>query len=273
MKHITLLAAMAATLPAAAQIADGNFEAGSPSTVWTEASTNFGTPFCTTAACQAGSTVFVPFNGDFFLWFGGAGGAGATMPEEASVEQTCNVITGTDVTLSMWVKYPSPGVTGDFLRVLVDGNVVGQILPEDSADFVDYTGVGFDINAYAGGSHTIRIESMQNDATTLQNILVDQVEILADGASVGLFENEALPGIQVYPNPANTNITLGFNALSGAAVVTVVDLNGKVVSTQVLSEVNQRTFNFDTTTLENGVYMVNVVNNGSTFTQRVMVAH
>lgn len=271
MKHITLVAAMAVTLPAAAQIADGNMEAGPGSGAWTEASTNFTTPFCTTAACAPGSSVFVPFNGDNFLWFGGAG-AGATFPEEASVEQTCNVIAGTDVTLSLWVKYASPGSDNDFFRVLVDGNVVGEILPADSLDYLDYTGVGFDINAYAGGSHTIRLESSQANGAAIQNLLVDQVEILADGASVGLFENEALPGIQVYPNPANTNITLGFNALSGAAVVTVVDLNGKVVSTQVLSEVNQRTFNYDVTSLESGVYMVSVVNSGKTYTQRVMVA-
>jgi hypothetical protein len=273
MKHITLIAAMAATLPSAAQIADGAFEGGSPSTDWTEASTNFGTPFCTMAACAGGENpVFRPFNGDFFLWFGGAG-AGGTFPEEASVEQTCNIISGPSVTLSMWVKYVAPGNAADFFRVLVDGNMVGEIVPADSLDYQEYTGVGFDVSSFAGGSHTVRLESSQANATEIQNLLVDQVELLADGGSIGLFENEALPGIQVYPNPASNNITLGFNALRGEGVVTINDLSGKVIDTQVLSEVNQRTFNYDANSLQNGVYVVSVVNAGSTYTQRVMVAH
>lgn len=273
MKHFTLLASLALTLPAAAQIADGNCEAGAGSGAWTEASTNFTTPFCTMDACAGGDNpVFRPFNGDWFLWFGGAGPGGA-FPEEASVEQTCNVITGTSVTLSMWVKYPAPGSAADFFRVSVDGTVVGEILPADSLDFLDYTGVGFDIAAFAGGSHTIRLESSQANETEIQNLLVDQVEILADGASVGLFENESLPGIQVYPNPANDDLSLSFNALRGATTVTITDLGGKVVNSQMLSEVNNRTFAFDSSNLQNGVYMVSVDNAGKVYSQRVMVAH
>ncbi len=272
MKHITLLAGMALTLPVAAQIADGNFEGG-PGGAWTEASTNFGTPYCTMAGCAGGDNpIFRPLNGDFFLWYGGVG-PGGTLPEEGSVEQTCTVPAGADVTLSMWVKYPAPGTNGDYLRVLVDGNVVGEILPSDSSLYVEYTGVGFDINAYAGGSHTIRIENMQTTTTAIQSILVDQVEILADGASVGLFDNESAPGIQVFPNPANDNLTLTFNALSGAAAVTITDLSGKIVSAESLGEVSQRTFNFDASNLENGVYMVTIQNGGDVYTQRVVVSH
>ena len=273
MKHITLLACLALTLPAAAQIAEGDFEAG-PGSAWTEASTNFGTPYCTTAGCVTGgvSTVFVPFNGLNFLWFGGVG-AGGTLPELGSVEQSCAVITGSDVTLSMWVKYPAAGTTGDNVRVLVDGVVVGEILPADSSLYADYTAVGFDINAYAGGTHTIRIENTQTSSAIIQSVLVDQVQILADGASVGLFENESAPGVQVFPNPANDNLTLTFNALAGGAVVTITDLNGKVVSNEMINEVNQRTFNFDASALENGVYLVSVNNAGKLYTQRVAVAH
>ncbi|MBP6574903.1 MAG: T9SS type A sorting domain-containing protein [Flavobacteriales bacterium] len=270
MKHFTLLAGMALTLPVAAQIAEGNFEAG-PGSAWTEASTNFTTPYCD-ASCSP-NPEFVPFNGSWYLWFGGAGGANAIIPEEASAEQTCTVPAGTDVTLSMWVKYPAPGTAGDYLRVLVDGNVVGEILPADSSLYEDYTGVGFDINAYAGGSHTIRIESMQTSSSLIQSVLVDQVEILADGAAVGLFDNEGAPGIQVFPNPANDNLTLTFNALSGAAAVTITDLSGKIVSAESLGEVSQRTFNFDSSNLENGVYMVTIQNGGDVYTQRVVVSH
>ncbi|MFZ1688460.1 MAG: T9SS type A sorting domain-containing protein [Flavobacteriales bacterium] len=274
MKHITLLASLALTMSATAQITDGAFEAGPGSGAWTEASTNFTTPFCTMDGCAGGDNpVFRPLNGDFFLWFGGAGGTSATFPELASVEQTCAVPTGTDVTLSMWAKYPSAGSASDYLHVLVDGNIVGMIVPNDSAGYVEYTGVGFDINAYAGGSHTIRLESSQANGTQIQNLLVDQVEILADGASVGLFENESLPGIQVYPNPASDNLSLSFNALRGATVVKITDLGGKLVNSQMLSEVNNRTFTFDASNMQSGVYMVSVENAGQVYSQRVMIAH
>jgi hypothetical protein len=274
MKHFTLLTASLLTLGASAQITDGNFEAGAGSGAWTEASTNFGTPFCTTAACAPGSPVFIPFNGLNFLWFGGAGGASATIPEEASVEQSANVPTGSDVTLSMWVKYAAYGSAGDYLRVLVDGTMIGEIVPGDSDLFSsDYTGVGYDLNAYAGASHTIRIESQQNSSTNIQNILVDQVEILADGASIGIFENEDLPGIQVYPSPASDVITMTFNALAGRALITITNVNGQQVSSQEITEVNQRTLTFDATTLENGIYLVTVQQGATTYTARVVVAH
>ncbi len=270
MKHITLLASALLTLSATAQIADGSFEAGPGSGAWTEASTNFSTPFCNNT-CSANPT-YAPFNGDWYLWFGGAG-AGATLPEVASVEQSCTIPTGTDVTLAMWVKYPNAGVTGDQLDVSIDGTVVGSIMLSDSDAYLDYTGIGFDINAYAGGTHTVNITGTQTSASNIWNVLVDQVEILADGASVGLFENESQPGMQVFPNPANEQLTMTFNALSGRAMVTISDMNGRFVSRQELGQVNMRTFTYDSKQLPNGVYVVSVENAGKTYTQRVVIAH
>lgn len=166
------------------------------------------------------------------------------------------------------------GTASNYVKAYIDGTEVGMVTAVDSTTYVDYTEWAIDITSFANGAaHAVKIEGKEN-GTSAFNGLVDDVAIRVDGnVIVGLFENESLPGMSVYPNPANELMTLSFNGLKGETVVTMTDLNGKLVSTQVLSEVYQRTFNFATADLVDGVYVVNVTNNGNTYAQRVMVAH
>ena len=262
---------MAATLPAAAQIADGGFEAGIGAGTWTEASATFGTPLCD-ATCGTCGGPCVPFAGSIYAWYGGSGSSA----EIGSLEQSAVVPTGSTVELIMMLKIAGvgDGTAGNYVKAFIDGTEVGMVTAEDSTTYADYAEWAVDITSFANGAaHAVKIEGKEN-GTTAFNGLVDDVAIRVDGTVIiGLFENESLPGMVVYPNPANEIMTLAFNGLQGETIVTMTDLNGKLVSTQVISEVFQRTFNFSTTDLADGVYVVNVTNNGSTYAQRVMVAH
>ena len=66
-------------------IADPGFEAGPFGGVWTESSTNFGTPICDVGGCGTG-TGTGPNSGSFWVWFGGIGAF-----EEASVSQSVTI--------------------------------------------------------------------------------------------------------------------------------------------------------------------------------------
>lgn len=271
MKHITLSIAFASAIGASAQITDGSFEAGIGAGTWTEASVTFGTPLCD-AACGTCGGPCAPRTGDIYSWFGGSGSA----DEIGSVEQSAPIPTGTDVALVMWVKIGGvgDGTADNYIKAYVDGNEVGVVTAEDSTEYAEYAELSVDINAYAdGAAHAIKIEGKEN-GTSAFNGLVDDVGISVDGqVIIGLFENEALSGIRIYPNPANDQVTLGFNGLKGKATVTLADVTGKVYSTATLNEVYQRSFNMDTRALANGAYIVSVVKEGASFQQRLVVAH
>ncbi|MCC6840144.1 MAG: T9SS type A sorting domain-containing protein [Flavobacteriales bacterium] len=272
MKHITLFTALAVSFGATAQITDGSFEAGIGAGTWTEASVNFGTPLCNAAACGTGGGAAVPRTGEVFAWFGGLGDAS----EMASVDQSAFIPSGTTANLLVYVKIPASGdgTANNYLKAFVDGNEVGAVTAVDSATYADYTLWSVQIDSYADGSnHNIKLEGKEN-GTAVFNILADDIALEVDGSVVaGLFENEALSGVQVYPNPANESITLSFTAMSGMAEITIQDVTGKVVARNALSEVNRRTVEFDASALSNGLYMVSIQQQGKRFTERVLVQH
>lgn len=271
MKHITLLAGMAISCGGFAQINDGGFEAGIGAGTWNEASATFGTPICDAATCGTGGGPCVPHTGSLFVWFGGSGSA----DEIASVDQDAVIPAGTTANLVGFVKIAATGdgTVGNYLKAYIDGVEVGMLTAQDSAAYTDYTAVSVPIDAYAdGAAHNIKLEGKENGGNTF-NVLVDDVALEVDGMITGLFENESLPGIQVYPNPANRTINLSFNALRGGAIVDILDVAGKVVGNITVSDVTRRTLQFDAGDLVNGLYFVAVQQAGKRFTERVVVAH
>ncbi len=272
MKHVTLFAALAVSFGATAQITDGSFEAGIGAGTWNEASVNFGTPLCNAAACGTGGGAAVPRTGEIFAWFGGSGDAS----EMASVDQDANVPAGTTANLLVYVKMPASGdgTAGNYLKAFVDGTEVGMVTAGDSAAYADYTLWSVPIDAFANGSvHNFKLEGKENGSAVF-NVLADDIALEVDGTIVaGLFENDALSGVQVYPNPANESITLAFNAMSGKAEISILDVTGKVVGYSSLSEVNRRTVEFNSSSLSDGLYFVTVQQAGKRFTERVIVQH
>jgi len=79
-------------------VQDPSFEAGTPSSVWEEGSTKYGTPLCSADTCnQAGA-----YQGDWWAWFGGVTGA----YEEDYLRQSVTVPSGS-TTLSFYLELVS----------------------------------------------------------------------------------------------------------------------------------------------------------------------
>ncbi|HEX6899001.1 MAG TPA: Calx-beta domain-containing protein [Thermoanaerobaculia bacterium] len=151
-------------------LADGGFEAGSPSAAWAEASTNFGTPLCSPATCGFSGAR----NGSWWAFFGGAAG----VAETASLQQAMVISPGTaNLTFYLW-NPESSGNGTDALRVLVDGNQVASIPAGNSIYASGYARVVVDLSAFAdGGSHTVRFEATTSGAPTNSNFFVDDVSL------------------------------------------------------------------------------------------------
>ena len=274
MKTILQLSSIAFTLAIGcathAQITNGDFEAGFTSGTWTEASTNFGSPLCDFPSCGNGGGPCVANSGAFFVWFGGAGGS----IETASVEQSVTIPTGTTASINLFVKIaqPGPGLVTDRLEVSADNIVLTTITSHDSVTYENYALVSVDVSSLAdGNAHALKIEGFQT-STEIFNILVDDVTLMVDGATVvGIFEEFTEPTFKVYPNPATNAINLSFGEISGEAEITILSMDGSIVSTELVSDVFKKDFSFTTTNMENGIYVVQVRNNDTTTTQRIVV--
>jgi hypothetical protein len=151
---------------------DPGFENGFFGGVWTEFSSNFGTPICDLSCGTGGGTP--PHEGDFWAWFGGAAG----VVETGFLEQSVTIPDGA-INLTFFLDIPaSSGNAADFLNVRIDGNLVFSVLEGDPA----YTPAGWEQVSVSlagfndGNSHLLRFESTTfgNDVT---NFFVDDIEI------------------------------------------------------------------------------------------------
>jgi len=161
-------------------IVDGGFEGGTPSTAWTETSTNYGTPLCDEASCGVGGGTG-PYAGTFWAWFGGFGGGA----EDGTVSQSVTLPAGETVTLFFFLEIPvSEGLATDFLEVTVDGTQVFLVDGSMAAQYQPYTLVQVDLSAYAdGAAHTLVFHGYTNSgAGAATNFFVDDVSVGVGGA-------------------------------------------------------------------------------------------
>jgi uncharacterized repeat protein (TIGR01451 family) len=160
-------------------VADPSFEAGTPNPIWTEASTNFGTPLCTVALCGTG-TGTGPRTGLWWSWFGGIAAF-----EDGSVSQGLTIPTGT-TDLTFWLEAIVCASPADFIEVNIDGNQV--FVADGSAAFCGVLGYHqetVDISAFAdGGIHTLEFHSTTFGSGNT-NFFVDDIEIQSAPMCIG----------------------------------------------------------------------------------------
>jgi hypothetical protein len=105
--------------------------------------------------------------------------------------------------------------------------------------------------------------------TVSNNVCVSQstFEVVVDQDVTGL-SDVSVNDIRLFPNPANESVTL---VSDGKGFVQVVDMNGRLVATQALN--SERVVSLSTSALSNGVYLVQLIHDGSIATRRLVVAH
>lgn len=153
-------------------VADGGFELGTPNAAWSEGSTNFGTPICSTTSCGTGGGTAGPHAGDYWVWFGGINDV-----EIGFVSQDVTISAET-TTLSFWLWIGRASGTGvDLMQVSIDGDEVFKVTDADQPTYATYTQVVLDVSAYAdGGTHTLSFDSLVFGGG-ITNINVDDVAI------------------------------------------------------------------------------------------------
>ena len=89
--------------------------------------------------------------------------------------------------------------------------------------------------------------------------------------SLGINE-ENFAAMNVYPNPASDAINVSFEAANADYSVDVLDIQGRVIASQVVNNVNgAQLVTFATENMAKGNYIVRIASNGFTSTKSVVV--
>lgn len=100
------------------------------------------------------------------------------------------------------------------------------------------------------------------------------IRLSDEPSTASLTEKENNFGLNVYPNPANDQVTVDFKLDNTASVnVSVTDLTGKVVYTSDLGSKTSgdHKLSFNTAAFSNGIYMINFNANNATSTQKLVI--
>jgi hypothetical protein len=79
-------------------------------------------------------------------------------------------------------------------------------------------------------------------------------------------------GLNVYPNPASGALNVSFEANNGDFVITLTDLQGRVISSKEMTNLNgSQVVTFSTEDVASGSYIVTVATNGTKTTKNVVI--
>jgi hypothetical protein len=100
------------------------------------------------------------------------------------------------------------------------------------------------------------------------NMYIDNIDV----SSASSIDEIEIAGLNVYPNPASTEVNVSFEAKNADYTIKLVDLQGRVIANQNLSNLNgTQVVSFSTSTVAKGSYIVSITSNGMTSTKSVVI--
>lgn len=114
----------------------------------------------------------------------------------------------------------------------------------------------------------VRITGFGNSMSDWNSLA--EVEIWGEKIPVLSVDDPRQAAIAIYPNPVTDTFTLDFGYGNGDMEVGIMDLNGKILSK---TQAQGTKISVNTTYLQNGIYILNVVNGSDNFVQRIRVEH
>lgn len=232
-----------------------------------------------TSICEGSSVTLSASGADSYAWtFNGTALAETTQSINASTEglyavtvtnaDACNGV-GTSTPILITVN-PTPTADASFTQT--NGSYTVQFL-NNSINATSYSwdfGDGFTSTStnpshtYAtGGDFTVVLTATNGDCSNTFTINLTSVEVS---------ENVAFEDLMVFPNPTENELNIQFSSFdSGMMNATIFNLAGQVVSAEAFAVNAGNMFHtIDTSNLESGVYFVNLSNNTSNITIRVI---
>jgi hypothetical protein len=148
---------------------------------------------------------------------------------------------------------------GNVLSVLAGGTISNNTYNwyKNGVLFKTKTGSA-KITVHDDGNYSVNVTNSVATALTLYSDTVNYAGLINSNASQLNSENNFLP-ISVYPNPANTNTTLSFNA-NGKYAITIADISGKVLQTKTgVAIKGANIIKLDVSKYASGIYLITIV--------------
>ena len=76
--------------------------------------------------------------------------------------------------------------------------------------------------------------------------------------------------INIYPNPSSGWVNVDLNSVNGVVSIQVVDVAGRLVTTQPINS-TQKSYAIDMGTTKAGVYFVQVITDGGLFNKKIII--
>lgn len=92
--------------------------------------------------------------------------------------------------------------------------------------------------------------------------------------TTGQYAQQSTGPVDVFPNPASDRVNIVFPGLAGEAVVAVIAEDGRLMQERTVGETRGTRFVLDISGLENGFYLIRVIQpSGLDLTRRLVVAN
>jgi len=151
----------------------------------------------------------------------------------------------------------------DKIQLYLDGTLAGT---SAAVGLADYSGsnLSFSVGARVGTSNFFKgfVDDIRiyNRPVTAQE--VTELFTIANGVS----ELSSFP-FSIYPNPSAGTFTIALDNETDLEAISVYDMTGKLVTTEIKIEGNHATAQIE----RKGLFLVSVVSNGNTYTQKVFI--
>jgi len=232
-----------------------------------------------TSICDGSAVTLTASASDSYAWtFNGSALAETTQTIEAAQEGLYTVnVTNTDACNGVGSSTPilinvNPTPTADASFNQSIGSFTVQFLNNStnassySWDFGDgntSTSANPSYTYSTGGDFTVVLTATNGDCSNTFTINL---------TSVSVSENVAFEDLMVFPNPTENELNIQFSSFdSGIMNATIFNVAGQIVSAEAFAVNAGNMFHtIDTSNLESGVYFVNLNNNNSNITIRVI---
>ncbi len=211
----------------------------------------------------------------------------ATGQEDEFLIEPLDFSTGADASLVFNVAHARYNTTySDELEVLVSTNCGGTWVskwlkagtalataPTTTADFIptasQWRTECIDMSEFLGQSKVhVKFKGTNGYGN---NIYVDGLNFTNTTCSLGLGEGN-FETFKVYPNPVSDVLNVSFEAINGDYVVTMLDLQGRVVATQNHTSLNgAQVLTIPVSEFAKGSYIVTISTNGISTSQNVII--
>jgi len=163
-----------------------------------------------------------------------------------------------------WI--PRKTITG--VNLLTAGNFTSEFLPDSD---IYWKNVTFNIAGFINsGTDNVLFKFVFTASDYSNNFFIDNIRVQGE---LGMNENEADATVQVYPNPASQNSEVIVTFLTDeSSVITLFDMNGKVISTRSVDATNAvENISLKTEELQQGCYLVDVQSNKRHITKKLII--